>query len=241
MPFIEFEKSVRQNDWSMQELHSHAHYELYFLSKGNRSFFLSNALYRLEAPAHKTEGDPFERYNINVSDDYLDPFQRDTLRKNALQFIRPTPAQTEQLISLFEDGIAVEQHRKHTEYLLKSIFSYTVFTLNKLDAQALPPSAAATGDIPPLVLKVIDHLNAHYAEKQTLDDLAETFFVAKSTLVYNFKKYTNCSLIDFLLNVRLTKAKEMLVNTKKSVGEISEACGFSSANYFGLIFKAKEK
>ena len=36
------------------------------------------------------------------------------------------------------------------------------------------------------------------------------------------------------------KAKEFLLNTKKSVGEISELCGFSSSNYFGLIFKQKE-
>ena len=50
----------------------------------------------------------------------------------------------------------------------------------------------------------------------------------------------NCSPIDFLLNVRLNKAKEMLLHTKKSVGDVSEACGFSSANYFGLIFKQKE-
>ena len=35
--------------------------------------------------------------------------------------------------------------------------------------------------------------------------------------------------------------KELLIKTKKSVNEISELCGFSSANYFGLIFKQKEK
>ena len=55
-----------------------------------------------------------------------------------------------------------------------------------------------------------------------------------------FKKYTKRSPIDFLLTVRITKAKQLLVSTKKSVGEISDACGFSSANYFGLIFKKKE-
>ena len=51
----------------------------------------------------------------------------------------------------------------------------------------------------------------------------------------------SCSPIDYLLNVRLTKAKELLLSSKKSIGEISEECGFSSANYFGLIFKQKEK
>ena len=86
----------------------------------------------------------------------------------------------------------------------------------------------------------IHYVNEHYDQKQTLDELAKHFFVSRSTLIYNFKKYTNCSLIDFLLNVRLTKAKELLLNTKKSVNEISELCGFSSSNYFGLIFKKKE-
>ena len=93
---------------------------------------------------------------------------------------------------------------------------------------------------PPLVLKVLDHLNAHYAQPITLDWLAENFFVSKATLMYNFKKYTGRSPIDFLLSVRLEHAKKMLISTKKSINEIAEACGFSSANYFGLIFKKKE-
>ena len=70
--------------------------------------------------------------------------------------------------------------------------------------------------------------------------LADRFFVSKATLIYNFNKYASCSPMDFLLNVRLTKAKDMLINSGKSVGEISDECGFSSANYFGLIFKKKE-
>ena len=79
-----------------------------------------------------------------------------------------------------------------------------------------------------------------FKEKLTLQTISDTFFVSKATLLYNFKKYTNCSLIDFLLNIRLTKAKEMLTKGAWSVNQIAERCGFSSANYFGLIFKQKE-
>lgn len=69
MAFIETEKSVHTNAWSMQNLHSHPHYEIYFLKSGERSFFLSNALFKLNAPIiliipphalHKTEGGAFE-------------------------------------------------------------------------------------------------------------------------------------------------------------------------------------
>jgi quercetin dioxygenase-like cupin family protein len=69
MSFIELEKSVRTEEWSMNDLHSHSHYEIYYLTKGSRTFFLSNSLYRLTAPIliiipphvmHKTEGGAFE-------------------------------------------------------------------------------------------------------------------------------------------------------------------------------------
>ena len=96
MPYIEVDKSVREADWSMHDFHSHTHYEIYFLSKGSRLFFLSNALYKLVAPTlvvipprvvHKTEGGSFERHNVNVSPAYLDPFQKETLDKKALQIL----------------------------------------------------------------------------------------------------------------------------------------------------------
>ena len=249
MAFIEVEKSIRKNDWSMQDLHTHSHYELYFLSKGSRSFFLSGSLYKLTAPCfiiipphvlHKTEGAAFERYNINVSPDYLDPFQKDFLMKANLRIIQATPKEAEVLERLFQDAVNVEKRGKYADYILKALFSYTIYLLNSMERADIKPNATAENRMPPLVLKVIDHFNGHYAETQTLDTLAAQFFVSKATLVYNFKKYTSCSPIDFLLNVRLTKAKELLVNTRKSVGEIAELCGFSSSNYFGLIFKQKE-
>ena len=249
MSFIEIEKSIRENEWSMQDLHSHPHYEIYYLSKGERSFLLSNALYKLNAPIvivipphamHKTEGGAFERYNINVAPSYLDPFQTEILQKKSLQIIRPNETEKNELNKLFEEFSKLDKRQKHAKYIQKTLFSYIVLQLNKLDEPTLPPSASEKTIVPALVLKAIDYLNVHYAEKITLNELADSFFVSKGTLIYNFKKYTNCSPIDFLLNVRLTKAKELLLNTKKSVGEISEACGFSSSNYFGLIFKQKE-
>lgn len=249
MPFIEFEKSVREQSWSMHDLHSHTHYEIYFLSKGERSFFLANALYKVSAPVlivipphvmHKTEGAGFERYNVNVSPDYLDPYQTETLNARALRFIKPTPTQAAELTALFNNAMQTNKAHKHAPHVFRALFSYAVYLLQNFGDGGLSPTAATEEDIPALVLKVMDFLHGHYGEKLNLQGLADEFFVSKATLIYNFKKYTNCSLIDFLLNIRLTKAKELLVNAKKSVEEIAELCGFSSANYFGLIFKKKE-
>ena len=82
MSFIEVEKSVREKEWDMTDLHSHSHYEIYFLISGTRKFFLVDKMYHISAPClivippytmHKTEGFAFTRININVSATSLNP------------------------------------------------------------------------------------------------------------------------------------------------------------------------
>ena len=249
MSFIEIEKSVKTEDWSMNDLHSHSHYEIYYLTKGSRTFFLSGALYRLTAPVlmiipphvmHKTEGGAFERYNVNAADGYLDEFQRHIFTEKALQIIPLTAEEHTIFYDLFETMGAVDRRQKFSEQVMRSLFSYTVLKISELDREQTP-AVVNQENTPPIVLKILEFLNENYAQPLTLDSIAEQFFISKSTLIYNFKKHTGCSPIDFLLNVRVTKAKQLLARTKMRIWEVAAACGFSSANYFGLIFKQKEQ
>lgn len=249
MAFIEFERSVKESDWSMAGLHSHSHYEIYFLSKGSRSFFLSDALYRITAPAivivppravHKTEGGWFERHNVNVAPEYLTPFQSSVLESNSLKFIKLSASESKVLLNLFDEAYKIEEKDKFCEQKKNAVFSFFVYKIAELDKGERVSGVSSNKAIPPTVLKVLDYLNQSYGDKITLDGIAERFFMSKTTLIYNFKRYVGQSPIDLLLTIRLTNAKKMLVSTKKSVGEISDECGFSSANYFGLIFKKKQ-
>lgn len=249
MRFIEVERSVQANNWNMKDLHAHAHYEIYYMYKGSRTFLLSNALYLLKAPVlviippytmHKTEGGPFERYNIDVSPEYLNAFQKEVLNERALQRISPSAEHGERLLELLSALAAVDKRQKRAEHEINALFSYFVYLISKTDAEEAKAPTQKDNKMSPLVLRSINYFHRHYAENITLERLSQEFFASKTTLIYNFKKYTNCSPIDFLLSVRLTKAKEQLVNTKRSIGEVALSCGFSSANYFGLIFKKKE-
>jgi AraC-like DNA-binding protein len=47
------------------------------------------------------------------------------------------------------------------------------------------------------------------------------------------------SVNDYIVNVRLKKAKHLLLNTDKSIAEIATDVGFSSSTYFSTAFKAK--
>ena len=247
MRFIKIERSVQTENWNMKDLHSHAHYEIYYLYKGSRTFLLSNAIYVLDAPVlvvipphtmHKTEGGPFERYNIDVSVEYLNDFQRDVLDSIALCRVSPTDDDARQLLELLQEMASIDKRSKKAGYEINALFSYFTYLLSK--NKTAGAGVFDENKISPLVLRIINYFNECYGEKITLEALSKDFFASKTTLIYNFKKYTNCSPIDFLLNVRITKAKEQLVNTKKNVERIALDCGFSSANYFGLMFKKKE-
>jgi transcriptional regulator GlxA family with amidase domain len=43
--------------------------------------------------------------------------------------------------------------------------------------------------------------------------------------------------MEYRLFTRISRAKELLSSSKMSIESIAAECGFSSANYFSLIFK----
>ena len=88
--------------------------------------------------------------------------------------------------------------------------------------------------------KIVAYLTEHYSEKITLDSLSETFFINKYYLTRRFKSYTGTTINNFLLNIRITKAKEELRFTKKTVEEIGFDCGLGALYYFSRTFKRVE-
>lgn len=90
------------------------------------------------------------------------------------------------------------------------------------------------------LLKIRDYLQAHYAEKIKLDDLAELFYINKFYLTRIFKEFFGLSIGDYLLQVRITHAKQMLRFSEKSIEEIGYLCGLGAPYYFSRIFKQAE-
>lgn len=250
MSFLEFDKSVKTKSWSMNSLHSHPHYEIYFLSKGERLFFLSNSLYTLGAGTlvvvppyamHKTEGGPFERFNINVSTDYLDSFQKKTLDVLAKGIAIKIPeSKMQEIKKLLSQMSESERLLNYKDNVKSALFGYFIYLISNIaEENKVESSAEILQNAPPIVLKMINYLTDNYDKKISLETLEKTFFLSKTTLCKQFSKAINCTIADFLLNIRLNKAKFYLTETKKTMTEIADLCGFCSQNYFGLIFKQK--
>lgn len=90
------------------------------------------------------------------------------------------------------------------------------------------------------VFPVKEYLDTHYAEKISLDFLSEQFYISKHYLTHMFKAQYGVSINAYLLQVRITRAKQLLRFTDKSIEEIGDECGLGAPHYFSQAFKSVE-
>ncbi len=250
MIYFEFEHVIKEHEYAMNEPHNHDFYELYFLFEGEREFFVENKMFNVSANTlvvvppysiHKTEGGPYKRINLNISPTLLNSSQNEfliQLSKNIAVKIQKEYVDT--IKKLLSEGAKLQSSgiKYKNEYLV-SIIQTIIYLLSVQDYRSI--SATSTShklkNISPEVLKILSFINSHYNQQVTLKDLCNEFFLSKVSLCKKFKSVMNCSIMEYVNQMRLSKAKSLLRETNKTVEEIAFDCGFSSANYFGLIFK----
>ena len=106
-------------------------------------------------------------------------------------------------------------------------------------AEYVTKSNILPGNSMRLASMTMQYLQQNYASKITLSSLADQFFCSQSLLIKSFRKEYGTTIITALTDIRLKKAKELLLGSRMRVKEIAETCGFSEQNYFSKAFVAK--
>ena len=83
----------------------------------------------------------------------------------------------------------------------------------------------------------IQKINSDYTEKITLEDCANAVYISPAYLSRIFKAETGVSFNQYLNNVRIKKAKELLINSKLKLTDISSMVGYEDQSYFTHVFK----
>ena len=96
-------------------------------------------------------------------------------------------------------------------------------------------------EIYPIIDKIKKYIEDNFAEDFTLSNLAEYMKVSVYYLSHLFKSVTGITIIEYRNQLRLTKAKLMLINTNKTIGNIASNVGFSSVAYFTEVFTKSER
>ncbi len=71
------------------------------------------------------------------------------------------------------------------------------------------------------------------------EDIAREIYVNKSYLSSIFKSTLGVSVVEYLTNLRMLKAKEYLDNSECNIYEVAERVGYLDPNYFSRCFKKK--
>lgn len=112
--------------------------------------------------------------------------------------------------------------------------------LSLLMADSWHPEEAQPGTKKTTLTEIRNYLDENYNIKITLDDLAERYFINKYYLSRIFKEQFGVTIMDYLLSVRITHAKNMLRFTDKSAEEIGISCAIGDVYYFSRVFKKVE-
>jgi AraC-like DNA-binding protein len=89
------------------------------------------------------------------------------------------------------------------------------------------------------IKKVIKYLQNHYSDDISLTDVASSINMSDSAFSHFFKKRTNHSFSDYLIDIRIGHASRMLLETNDNISEICYKCGFNNLSNFNRLFKKK--
>lgn len=93
----------------------------------------------------------------------------------------------------------------------------------------------------PIVSSVKSLLQSSLEEDISVREMAKKLGVSMYYMCHLFKKQTGITIIDYKNELKIIKAKNLLVNTDKKITEIAQECGFGSDSYFGKVFMEHEQ
>ncbi|RAK07832.1 AraC family two component transcriptional regulator [Halanaerobium saccharolyticum] len=87
------------------------------------------------------------------------------------------------------------------------------------------------------IKSVCDYIDNNYYNDLSLDEIADHVYLSPNYLANIFKERMDKTILNYLTEIRIKKAKELLLNSQLKIYEISEKIGYKSSNYFSQVFK----
>ncbi len=88
-----------------------------------------------------------------------------------------------------------------------------------------------------LLREMLGYIQSNYMKKISLKNLSQSASVSEGKCCKLFSKYMGMTPNCYLVNYRLQKGREFLINSSASVTEIALATGFCGGSYFTQIFR----
>lgn len=229
------------------------HYELCFVLKGSFDYYFDFEKYSVPAGnvifvdrkvshfSEEANGEKCERIIINFSDNYLRSLSFTSFFLSET-FPSPVTDISHSFDNIFKPILTDLVYESDypsgfSENLIRGSFYRLLVTLYRIVTNTQTQKKLATNPVVEMASKYICN---NFGKDITLDKISKTCNVSKYHLSRLFKSEKNETIISYLTSIRIQKASELLINSEKSIMEISQICGFNSHNHFCEIFKSKK-
>ncbi len=140
----------------------------------------------------------------------------------------PVKSYVEQIFSCADGGIA------HADLLLKSELM-RLFWMLETDKECVRREDGEV-DYCEIIRPALEYMMGNYKKNITVSELAGTTHLSKSYFMNCFKRSTGVSAVEYLIQLRINAACEMLSSTEKKVSDVAFECGYGNLSNFNRQF-----
>ena len=174
-----------------------------------------------------------------IGKDNLLLFPPELLNKAGLSAQNPVfkPKNPEKFFELFadllENCIADELRNNYQYACAASLMQMFFLIITQQSESTMTENGEKTS-----INSIIQYIDANYSDPElSLKKISDKFFFSPPYLSRIFKKAMNISPSQYIIQLRINKAKRMLQNNQFKIANIAYSCGYSSPYYFSLEFK----
>lgn len=222
--------------------HWHDYYEFELLLEGSCIHSFGNTTHEIKKGAAYLIT-PIESHGIEIISDSLIlnfRFNIEFFSPNIAEFISALTNSsayfdeaemkyiTERLETVFNDKFNSLFYHEMVQSILTEIM---ILFFRKLNIQKSSSISV------PLVQKAINYINKNFRHDLSLNKVAEELSVTPKHLGSIFKQKMNINFNDYLNNLRLKYAHNLLLSSDLSIKEIAYNSGYNSEQYFLYVFK----
>lgn len=142
---------------------------------------------------------------------------------------------------LFMNQLSVDELMEKCEQLKK------IETLEELEkniflqvgelSELTPQKQYQVQSVNAIMKKALDFIHEHYTEELTLQLVSGQVHISRNYFSVLFKRFVGKNFIDYVIDLRIHKAKELLKTTSLKIYEVAEQSGFNDVKYFSKLFK----
>lgn len=154
-------------------------------------------------------------------------------------------ALNETICSQLEQMDSLKKYRDHSFYYMGAILNEPIpKTCSQDELRTFLQKQAAkllqTSGSERLVDSIIQYINEHYCDNLSATMLSEQFGLSSNYITNLLKQELGIRYNDYITQLRMEHAKELLCTTSQSVKSITSACGYYSQSHFTKLFVERE-